>query len=547
MRRFSLLLLLPIAALAAVAATALAASPSASSTTSSTGSSATSTTPDTIFGTATPTKIDSGDPGSVELGVKFTTSQDGTITGIRFYKASDNLGTHTGALYTAAGKLLESVTFSGETASGWQYAKFATPVAITPGTTYIAAYYAPHGHYSATTDGLSASKTSGPLTALGGSASPDGVYMYASAPAFPSDTYQDNNYYVDVEFVPAATATTTTSTTPTTPTPAGKTDCFASPGVCGFPSPTSGDVGATSACSSLASTGNLTASTSGETVENLDIKGTLTIAAPNVTVKNVCVTTNGDYSGNGVNIGSNATNLLIESSTVSGTASSGTGVLNTGVFNPSNVKPVTLNDVYITDAAEDYHGAGTIENSYLQAGGYYDAPDGTGGCDTSGGCPSHNEDVYMSDTSVTLNHDTLLNSASQTAVLFGDNNGGSKGTPADNDWVVENSLIAGGGYVAYMDAGATGVGSSVMTVENDRFARCLGATTFNGWGTMCTDATNTPTGTSGDKYGYYPYGGYYGAVIDAYCPGSYAGQTWSGNVWDDNNAAVTCSGTTSSS
>ena len=38
--------------------------------------------------------------------------------------------------------------FTGESASGWQTVTFAAPVAVTAGTTYVASYYAPVGHYS---------------------------------------------------------------------------------------------------------------------------------------------------------------------------------------------------------------------------------------------------------------------------------------------------------------------------------------------------------------------------------------------------------------
>jgi len=46
-----------------------------------------------------------------------------------------------------------------------------------------------------------------------------------------------------------------------------------------------------------------------------------------------------------------------------------------------------------------------------------------------------------------------------------------------------------------------------------------------------------PSGT--DKFGYYPFGGYYGGIVDVSCPPT-SGQTWSNNVWDDNNAAIAC-------
>jgi hypothetical protein len=342
-----------------------------------------------------------------------------------------------------------------------------------------------------------------------------------------------------------ALPTTVTATTPLQSPPfsayaAGSdvsTDCFASPGACGFPDPAYQNVGATSSCSSLPSVGSVTAGSSGATIQNEEIKGTLTISAANVTVKNVCVVTAGDYDGNGVNIGPNATNTLIENSTVEGSSATGTGVLNTGVFNPNNVNSVALNSVYITNAAEDYHGSGNIQNSYMQAGGFYTIPNGSDGCSTNGGCPAHNEDVYLASGNVTLNHNTLLNSASQTAVLFGD---GNQGGAANNRWTVTSNLLAGGGYVAYFQAKTSTVGSSTMNFSNNRIARCLGPTKFDGYGTQCNDATANTAGTSGDKNGYYPNGGYYGGFSYTYCPSNGASQIWANNVWDDNNSVINC-------
>ena len=70
------------------------------------------------------------------------------ISGIRFYKASTNTGTHIGNLWTSGGQLLASATFTGESASGWQQVNFAQPVTVNKNTTYIASYFAPKGHYS---------------------------------------------------------------------------------------------------------------------------------------------------------------------------------------------------------------------------------------------------------------------------------------------------------------------------------------------------------------------------------------------------------------
>jgi hypothetical protein len=181
---------------------------------------AASTAGDTIFGNSVPTVVDSGDSNAVEVGVKFTTSQAGTITGVRFYKSASNTGTHVGSLWSSSGTLLAQATFANETGSGWQTVTFANPVSVTSGTTYVAGYLAPKGHYSATTGGLTSSVTSGPLTAVGNKVSADGVYHYGTTNTFPTSTYEATNYWVDVTFVPAGGTTTTgTTTTGTTTTP----------------------------------------------------------------------------------------------------------------------------------------------------------------------------------------------------------------------------------------------------------------------------------------------------------------------------------------
>ena len=100
--------------------------------------------------TATPAVASNNDPNSLEVGVRFQSDSAGYIKGIRFYKGSSNTGPHTGKLWTASGTLMASATFSGETASGWQEVRFATPVAIAASTTYVASYYTASGFYSVT-------------------------------------------------------------------------------------------------------------------------------------------------------------------------------------------------------------------------------------------------------------------------------------------------------------------------------------------------------------------------------------------------------------
>ncbi|GAA2895252.1 hypothetical protein GCM10010517_59970 [Streptosporangium fragile] len=145
----------------------------------------------------------SGDPKATVVGVKFQAIADGTVTGIRFYKAPENTGTHVGSLWTAGGQLLRSATFTGETASGWQQVNFATPVPVTANTTYVASYLAPAGNYSTTRPYFTTRYVRGPLLALAdGEQGGNGVYRYSTANAFPTNTYQSTNYWVDVLFNP---------------------------------------------------------------------------------------------------------------------------------------------------------------------------------------------------------------------------------------------------------------------------------------------------------------------------------------------------------
>jgi hypothetical protein len=170
-----------------------------------------------------PVGVDSGPDSAVELGVKFRSELRGTVTGIRFYKASTNTGTHVGNLWTSTGTLLASATFTGETASGWQQANFATPVQIAANTTYVASYHTNVGHYSLDLNYFaSAGVDSPPLHALANGVSPDGVYSYGSNSTFPTGTYSSANYWVDLRFNSATLSSV--AVTPTNPTiPTGST------------------------------------------------------------------------------------------------------------------------------------------------------------------------------------------------------------------------------------------------------------------------------------------------------------------------------------
>jgi hypothetical protein len=139
------------------------------------------------------------DATGVELGVKFTTSQTMQITGIRFYRADP--GASSVSLWASSGGLIATAAIAPLPAGSpdqWQDVTFGSPVSIVPGTTYLASYYTPNARYAFTYDYFtSSSYTVGPITALqAAEGNGNGVYCYDMATCFPSDTYNNSNYWV---------------------------------------------------------------------------------------------------------------------------------------------------------------------------------------------------------------------------------------------------------------------------------------------------------------------------------------------------------------
>ncbi|WP_139190661.1 DUF4082 domain-containing protein [Actinokineospora iranica] len=155
--------------------------------------------PCTIFGNQTPSIVDGGDTAPIEVGTKFTTSVNSTVTGVRFYKSAGNTGTHTGSLWSSAGQRLATGTFTSESATGWQTLSFAQPVQIRAGQPYVVSYTAPVGRYSVD-PGYFNGKGAGivPLTAPATGSVPggNGVFRYGSG--FPDSSFNGGNYWVDV-------------------------------------------------------------------------------------------------------------------------------------------------------------------------------------------------------------------------------------------------------------------------------------------------------------------------------------------------------------
>ena len=264
-------------------------------------------------------------------------------------------------------------------------------------------------------------------------------------------------------------------------------NCIAKPSACGYPDGTNSGVPAGVALT--ARSGHITVG-AGQTISGIDLHGTIDVTGNNVTIQNSRITA-GDGSLNGesaITIRSGVTGTKVLNTTMQGSDCQG-GSLFAGVMNDSNDQLLMQGD-YGQCLDDTLHGPGTIKDSYSIDNAnipndHYEpiAYDGGGG-------------------SITIDHDTLLNPHDQTAAVFITCYFG----PVTSE-TIQNSLLAGGGYVVYGPEGngACDGQTGHQTVVNNRFSKT-----------------------------YFPRGGQFG--IGVYFQDH--NTTWLGNVWDDNLASV---------
>jgi LmbE family N-acetylglucosaminyl deacetylase len=155
---------------------------------------------ESVFTTQTPvlTGKSDGSSSNHELGMLFQSAIAGNITGVRFWKDANETGTHTGHIWSSTGTLLATVTFTSETASGWQVQSLATPLAIAANTPYVVSVNTGNTYYVDTYSGLLSSITNLDLSSV--VTTNNGVY--GTIGTFPTSSYSNSNYFRDVVFVP---------------------------------------------------------------------------------------------------------------------------------------------------------------------------------------------------------------------------------------------------------------------------------------------------------------------------------------------------------
>lgn len=309
------------------------------------------------------------------------------------------------------------------------------------------------------------------------------------------------------------------------------TNCMPSPEACGFPDPaaTSGSSvvgpvdssGKSVACSSLTASGSVNSTSTGQSITGLDINGYVLVTSSGVTLNNDCITSTGGGSTCTNSTGPGSSHqcfpLWIESgsatvtnTTIRGADANGNSII--GVANSGNSG--TMDHDYIYNCTECVHDSWIINDSYMTS-------------NANSENTAHPEDVYLSDTSFTANHDTFISGVGQStdAVFFGNTNGGGGG-PCSNRWMVKDSLLTvsnNGNYILGTCSNSSSAGSSAaLDFENNDFGPGGNACGDGGivWDTHC--------GQNGNNVG-------------AWCSGLGSRLTWTGNFRDSNGSAVFCS------
>ncbi|MEY2958070.1 MAG: hypothetical protein RLZZ01_638 [Actinomycetota bacterium] len=241
------------------------------------------------------------------------------------------------------------------------------------------------------------------------------------------------------------TAPPTTTTTTTTTVPPTTTTTTTVPVSSGFPTAATTGVPAGTV---LRSSGSLTITTPGTTIDGLDITGSVTINASNVTIRRSRITGSAFAL---IRVASNVTGVRIEDVEIDGRGTAGQGN-SMGVYGPATV--VRSNIHGVENGVTPFSGSVVTDNYIhgLSAPGspHYD------GIQIDGGA-----------SNIRIERNTIdMREHSQTATVMIDNYFG----PTDNILVNGNRLL-GGGYTVYSDGQFSGGPITNVTFSNNRMGR----------------------------------------------------------------------------
>jgi Right handed beta helix region len=284
---------------------------------------------------------------------------------------------------------------------------------------------------------------------------------------------------------------------PTMTTPP-RTGCIHVPSRCGYPDATTAGVvdrarlrrvpqDVTSGTGwTWDSRGWLQVTADGAVVDNLEVDGPIEVTHKNVTVRGNVIHAAGETWGVGLR---HTTNATVSGNTIGAVGTSPRLLVGIkDIYGDAAGTAVTANDIAGTSTAIQI-GSGLIRDNYI-----HDLAMASG--DHVNGITSNGSSQRLE-----IDHNTVLNSFDQTDAigLFQD-----FGLEANR--LITGNLLAGGGYTIYGGGGSFGRTHDIRIVGN-RISRL-----------------------------YFPSGGSYGPL--AYFDDLGDGNTWSGNVWDEDGSPV---------
>jgi hypothetical protein len=275
------------------------------------------------------------------------------------------------------------------------------------------------------------------------------------------------------------------------------TNCAAKPSSCGYPDATNTGVPAGTALKAVpgqltsgpgwsynASTSTVTVTAKGTVLSGLAITGTLQISASNVTVKNVQVTTGGNF---GISL-AHTTGVTIQNSTISGlnAAAGRVSYAIDDVYGDSTAMIIKANNISSFRTAIQVS-TGQVDSNYIHDPGFV-AGDHTNGIYVNGGSQS-----------LMIWNNTIFDSMGQTDAINLDAGTPGPSAPVANKTISDN-LLAGGAYTIYGGA-ASGSPTSNIVIQDNRFGQ-----------------------------NYYAKSGLYGPAY--YFNAAGTGNKWTMNIWD---------------
>jgi len=237
----------------------------------------------------------------------------------------------------------------------------------------------------------------------------------------------------------------TSTSSPTTTSPPPSNNCLANLAACGYPN--SSNTGVTPGTTLAVIQGNVTLTTSGQLYEGKDVRGCITVAAPNVTIRNVKVTcASGDHGGDYVRIRNQSTGLTVTNVEVNCLDDFGVGIGSANML-------VTRVNVHHCENGFDVSSPGnvTVRDSYVH--------------DLWAENGAHADGMQWGQgaSNITVDHNTIYNDNTQTAAIIMWDESGSQ----NNNVLINNNLLAGGGYTLYCARFGT---STNVVITNNRFA-----------------------------------------------------------------------------